>query len=187
MSTEIRWTVADLDIFPEPLDDTRYEVIDGELFVSTQPHANHQLTAFLFLMALGTWNRSIGRGTVVPAPGVILGPDLAVAPDVVWYAPGWFVIEEDGTSHRAPDAVLEVLSPGARNEQRDREKKLDLYSRHGVQEYWIADWRDRTVEVYRRRDAQLHRVATLRGDDTLTSPLLPGFSARLAELFPGPT
>jgi hypothetical protein len=40
----IRWTITDLEGFPD--DETkRYEIIDGELFVSTQPHAEHQATA----------------------------------------------------------------------------------------------------------------------------------------------
>jgi Uma2 family endonuclease len=79
---------------------------------------------------------------------------------------------------------VEVLSPGARNERRDRDLKLKLYSRQGVQEYWIADWLLRTIQVYRRQEAELRLVATLRGDDVLTSPLLPGFSCPLPSLWP---
>ena len=83
----------------------------------------------------------------------------------------------------APELVVEALSPGASNERRDRETKLRLYSTYGVQEYWILDWRVRTVEVYRRGDTGLHRVAVLRIDDTLTSPLLPGFTLPVGRLF----
>src|SRR5688500_1222091 len=44
MSTTMRWTIADLDQFPDPVDDTRYEIIDGELYVSKQPAVEHQYT-----------------------------------------------------------------------------------------------------------------------------------------------
>ena len=59
-------------------------------------------------------------------------------------------LAEDGKLHAAPELVVEVLSPGNTNERRDREAKLKLYSRHGVQEYWIVDWMKRQVEVYQR-------------------------------------
>jgi len=78
---------------------------------------------------------------------------------------------------------VEVLSPGEQNEQRDKEVKLKLYSQHGVQEYWIVNWQLKTLEIYRRSDAQLQLVATLLIGDTLTSPLLPGFSTAIAQIF----
>ena len=66
---------------------------------------------------------------------------------------------------------------------RDRDAKLKLYSRRGVLEYWIADWQQRLIEVYRREGGDLHPVATLGGADSLESPLLPGFSCKVAQLF----
>jgi len=57
-----------------------------------------------------------------------------------------------------------------------------LYSRRGVQEYWIDDWRVRQIEISRDQ-VQLALVATLHEADTLTSQLLPGFSFPVAEIF----
>jgi len=76
-----------------------------------------------------------------------------------------------------------VLSAGVTNERRDRDAKLKLYSRQGVQEYWIADWRLKTLEIYRRENAQLKLQMTLLVTDMLTSPLLPGFSCSVDRLF----
>ncbi|NJP11534.1 MAG: Uma2 family endonuclease [Leptolyngbyaceae cyanobacterium RU_5_1] len=61
--------------------------------------------------------------------------------------------------------------------------KLKLYSLHGIQEYWIVNWQLKTLEIYRRTDAQLQLVATLLEGDTLTSPLLPSFSTAIAQIF----
>jgi Uma2 family endonuclease len=83
----------------------------------------------------------------------------------------------------APELVVEVLSYGPRNERRDREAKLKLYSRQGVHEYWIVDWRQRRVQLYRRRADGLELVATLDRSDTLSSPLLPGFALPIARLW----
>jgi Uma2 family endonuclease len=84
--------------------------------------------------------------------------------------------------HAAPELVVEILSPGATNERRDREAKLKLYSRRGVLEYWIVDWRAQQVEVYRREELALRLGATLYPADVLQSPLLPGFACQVATL-----
>lgn len=76
-----------------------------------------------------------------------------------------------------------MLSPGRENEKRDRETKLQLYSKYGVREYWIASWQRRAIEVYRQTDEQLTHTCTLSVGDTLSSPLLPGFSVPVAQVF----
>jgi Uma2 family endonuclease len=93
---------------------------------------------------------------------------------------------EDGRLHGPPELVVEVLSPGAENERRDRDAKLKLYSRRGVDEYWILDTHRRRMEVFRRQPADadvLRLAAVVREDDVIDSPLLPGFGVRLGELF----
>ena len=55
--------------------------------------------------------------------------------------------------------------------------------RDGVQEYWIADWRAATVEVYRQDQNELRLVQTLKSGDELTSPLLPGFACVIDRFF----
>ncbi len=186
--TTIRFTVADLDLFPQPLDDTRYEVIDGELFVSHQPHAIHQYLADQFAFALNVWDRDTGAGYTISAPGVIFSREDAVAPDVVWFRRErrGEVLGSDGKLHNAPDIIVEVESPGAENERRDREVKLDVYSRYGVLEYWLASYTNQTVRVYRHQHGALRLVETLTVRDVLTSPLLPELQLALDTLFPGP-
>jgi Uma2 family endonuclease len=72
------------------------------------------------------------------------------------------------------------------NERRDRELKLGLYSRQGVQEYWIADWRARLVEIYRREGGDLRLIRTLADEDVITSPLLQGFACPVSSLWAPP-
>jgi Uma2 family endonuclease len=183
MATELRFTTADLEVMPD--DGKRYEVIDGELYVSKQPSYHHQYTCTLLSTELANWSKQSGNGRVVQAPGVIFAEDDAVAPDIVWISNERLPIalREDGKFHNAPELIVEVLSPGFENEKRDRDAKLKLYSRRGVDEYWIVDWLMRSLEVYRRSKAALHLVDTLRGDDVLQTPLLTGFSCEVASLF----
>ena len=185
MIATVRLTVHDLESLPDPLDDTRYELIAGELHVSTQPSHQHQSVCSELVACLRAWDKEVGKGRALFAPGVIFAPEDAVAPDVVWIRRDRLaqVLGEDGKLHAAPDLVVEVLSPGSRNEQRDRELKLALYSRYGVVEYWIVDWRARQISVYRRENAALRLAVTLHETDALDSPLLPGFTCTVQDLF----
>jgi Uma2 family endonuclease len=183
-----RRTIADLEQFPQPWDDTRYEIIDGELFVASQPSDAHQYTCNQVSFELTSWSRR-GGGIVLPAPGLIFADDDNAAPDVIWVSHARYRREvgADGKLHGPPELVVEVLSPGSDNERRDLVVKLALYARRGVDEYWIMDWRQRCALVHRRVDGDLgdlQLVATLGEEDRLESPLLPGFSCRLGDLLP---
>jgi Uma2 family endonuclease len=111
--------------------------------------------------------------------------DDDVAPDLVWISHERLAGALDESRHFrvAPELVIEVLSPGKVDEERDRKAKLKLYSRRGVQEYWIVDWITQQVEIYRRVRRRLHLVETLLPKDKITSPLLPGFACQVSALF----
>ncbi|HEY7064182.1 MAG TPA: Uma2 family endonuclease [Chloroflexota bacterium] len=183
------WTIDDLDALPE-YDPRgwriRYEIIAGELFVSTAPGDDHQYTCAQITTHLGSWNNATQLGEVLIEPGVLFSKDDAVQPDVIFISHERLARfeEADRHLHGAPELVVEVLSPGAANRRRDLERKLRLYSERDVLEYWAADPRLATVRVYRPGSTgKLDLVATLGRDDTLTSPILPGFSAAVARLF----
>lgn len=182
-SSPPRFTSSMLALMPD--DGKRYEVIDGELYVSKQPHNNHQSVCTNAGWALADWSRRAKLGRVFIAPGLVLSDDADVVPDLAWASHGLLAVGQDAAGHfrAAPELVVEVLSPGEANERRDREVKLALYSRRGVQEYWIVDWRSRQVELFRRRDLALHLIATLTERDTIESALLPGFALPVPELF----
>jgi len=184
MSVYPRFTVSDLEVMPD-VEGTRYEVIDGELYVSRQPDWEHQHACTAISSWLHVWSRQTGLGSVAGAPGVIFSEDDGVAPDLAWVSRHRLATARDAAGHLtiAPERMVEVLSPGAANERRDREVKLKLYSRQGVQGYWIVDWRQHLVQVYRRADLALQLQATLGDGDTLTSPLLPGFSLNVSDIW----
>ena len=178
-----KFTSADLALMPD--DGNRYEIIEGELYVSRQLSYEHQYTCNRCGHLVEQWNEQSGLGVVLQAPGVIFAEDDDVAPDVVWITRNRLErsVDDAGHLHTAPELVIEVLSPGRANEFSDLQAKLDLYSRRGVEEYWIVSWLERFVEVYRREKAALMLVAALKEPDTLESPLLPGFSCQIKDLF----
>ncbi len=179
----LRWTSADLELLPD--NNNRYEIIDGELYVTRAPHNKHQDTCGNFHYELKSWSKVSGLGYTVIGAGLIFGDNDDVIPDVIWMSKEKYValIDDTGHFHGAPDLVIEVLSAGTDNEKRDREVKLKLYSNQGVLEYWIADWRAKQIQVYRRENGVLKLAMTLFASDILTSPLLPEFSCLIAQIF----
>ena len=179
------WTSRDLEMMPD--DGKRYEIVDGELYVSKQPHYHHQHFCTRLGGLLDAWSMQTGLGEAIVGPGLIFGEHDDVAPDIIWISQERLVtaLQADGKLHSAPELVVEVLSPGVPNEHRDREIKMKLYSRRGVLEYWIVSWQERRIEIYRRVETVLTLVSTLYESDLLQSPLLPGFTCQVSRLFMG--
>lgn len=180
---KVHWTSADLELFPD--NGNRYEIINGELLVTRAPNWKHQKVANNVCVELTLWSRKTGLGEAVPTPGVIFPDDDNVIPDVAWISNARLVEVLDAAGHLqgAPELIVEVLSPGAKNDRRDRQLKLKLYSVQGVREYWIFDYQQQKAEIYRRENGLLKLAMTLFSEDTLTSPLLPDFSVSMAILF----
>ncbi|MDV2995884.1 MAG: hypothetical protein N4J56_005538 [Chroococcidiopsis sp. SAG 2025] len=179
----IRWTTSDLELLPD--NGNRYEIVDGELFVTRAPGWKHQRVCNNICTELNLWSQQTGLGEAVTNPGIIFTDADNVIPDVVWISKERLAALLDEAEHLtgAPELVVEVLSPGEINERRDKEAKLKLYAAQGVREYWIVDPRLEQIQVCRRENATLVMVATLFTSDALTSPLLPGFSCAIARLF----
>ena len=77
-----------------------------------------------------------------------------------------------------PDLVVEVISPSETGPSIHR--KLRQYFEAGVKGAWVVYPESGTVEAWTTPTVALR---VLRGDDALTSPLLPGFTLPLQELF----
>lgn len=148
-----------------------------------EPSILHQHVCGLVFQALAAWTRTHdGRGTATLAINVPLDAENVLAPDMTWF---------DGelplsaiNAPRVPDLVVEVRSPDTW--RFDVGRKRDLYERHGVKELWLVDPFSRSVLVFRRpaRDARFATPLEALAEDTLSSPLLPGFAAVVGDLLP---
>src|SRR5437773_1822283 len=105
MSTALRWTSADLAVLPD--DGKRYEIIDGDLYMSRQPHWHHQRACGKLFAALDNWSMQTGAGEANLAPGVIFAEDDDVAPDVVWISQARraTALGPEGHLHAAPELL----------------------------------------------------------------------------------
>ena len=175
-------TVADLDACPD--DNNRYELIEGELFVSRAPEIPHQRVLHNLQMELGSYLRENPLGILVPGTGAIFSNYDAVIPDLIFVrSERWAEVTSEQKITSAPDIVVEILSPGSENRRRDLSVKRQLYAKYGVKEYWIVDSENQSVLIFHLQEQTLEEIATLRGIDEITSPLLPGFHLKAGAVF----
>jgi Uma2 family endonuclease len=176
-------TVADLDAYPDD-DGNRYELIGGELFVSCAPGIPHQRVILNLEIALSDYLKANPIGILVPGAGAILSDYDAVIPDIAFVRnERWDQVVTGEKFTSAVDLVIEVLSPGAANRRRDLSAKRVLYGKYGVEEFWIVDIENLSVLIFRLEGSMMEEMATITGDDVLTSPILPDFQLKVQTIF----
>ena len=175
-------TVADLDACPD--DGNRYELIEGELFVSRAPGIPHQLVLNNLQIEFGAYLKQNPIGTFVPGAGAVFSDYDAVIPDLVFVSNDrWKSVVANDRFIAAPNLVIEVISPGKENRARDLKAKRRLYAKYGVGEYWIVDSESRSVLIFRLHGGTLEEVARRNDDDQISSPVLPGFFLKVSAIF----
>jgi Uma2 family endonuclease len=167
---KVVWTYQDCQLMPD--DGNRYEIIDGELFVTPSPSTTHQRVSKRIQRALMEQLEDHHIAEVFAAPvDVIFSDTTVVEPDLVavaWARRG--MITERGIVG-APDLVVEIASP--RTRERDRTVKLKLYASRGVAEYWLVDPERHVVEVLALSGDGYRLVAEHGPAETVSSALFP--------------
>ena len=144
------WTLAELDRLPD--DGNKYELIDGELFVTPAPSPAHEQLASVLHGVLGPYVRAHRLGHVYTPRAVVRTDGSEVEPDLM-VRPATAVLPEKWEQMPTPSLAVEILSRTTR--RRDHEQKRGFYLRVRVAEYWIVDRRSRTILVIRRGVADL--------------------------------
>jgi Uma2 family endonuclease len=169
------WTYEDYKSLPD--DGKRYEIIEGVLYVTAAPTFDHQYTVTRLLVNLDEFVVERLLGIVLVAPFEVYLPNVAypVQPDVLFVA-SERVPQPGATSlNGAPDLIVEVLSPSTA--RTDRLVKFGAYERAGVREYWLADPRTRSIEVYALSQDGTYEM---RGQYTPGEVLVSGLWGELA-------
>lgn len=178
----VRFNYDDFLLFPE--DGKRHEIIDGDHFMTPSPNTKHQRISFKLSATFADFLTTHRLGEVFAAPyDVVLSDEDIVEPDLLFISTARAAIITEKNIQGPPDLVVEILSAGTR--KIDEVVKRKLYERYGVREYWIVDPELEGIKIYRLTDQGYVRTAELarEANDTLSTPLLPGFQALLAEIF----
>ena len=179
ISTAMKYTYAD---YLKTSDDERYELLHGELVMAPAPREIHQYVLIKLVAKVETLVDERNLGTVYCAPfDVVLSDTNVVQPDLLFVSNERAHIITPDNIQGAPDLVVEILSPATA--ERDRIVKSELYAQHGVHEYWIVDPDARTITVFLLNEGEFEEVDTYSEGETLTSPMLAGFTFTLEGKF----
>ena len=170
------------DLLAMPEDGRRYEVQGGELVVVAAPLFRHQSAVLEVATILNAYRRKAG-GRVVTAPFDIVFDEYdVVQPDVVFFrAERLHLVQLDVVTRAAPDIAVEVLSPSTASI--DRGRKMEMFARYGVPEYWIDDPVRLEIEVHALDNGAYRCAQIATSGDTVRSVLLPDLAFTTARIF----
>ena len=173
----LRQRISPEEYLALPEDKPYLEYINGEVVPKVAPDIRHLVLADEIQFRLHLYRRQAG-GLSGPEGRVefdLPGETRFLLPDVAYWAPDRPV---EGTRAMLPPTLaVEIRSPGQPMEQMRERARFFLANRVDV--CWVVDAESRTVEVIETG----HGERTLRVGDVLETPLLPGFSLSITELF----
>lgn len=174
-----QWTYED---YAAIVEDGRYDVVDGVLYMSPSPSWEHQSIIGEIFAYLRDFMQVRGLGQVRVAPlDVELSRRNVVQPDVL------VLLNEhlDRVTHSrilgAPDLVVEVASPSTA--RHDLSEKGNAYTRAGVTEYWIVNPDAHTVELLVLKNSSYRSLGLFSGDAVLPSVVVPDFPVQVGQFF----
>lgn len=166
--------------------DKLYELFNGEL-IEVPPESGFNVEiATLLLIQLAAkvgYRRVRGHGLELEVRGEPRNryPDLSVIREEHIEQ-----LKQRNTirlSMAPPDLVIEVVSPGALQRDRDYIAKRNQYEDIGIPEYWIVNPQEQTVLVLEWLDGEYGEGTVLSGCDLLSSSQLGDLSLTVAQLF----
>ena len=176
----IKMTYEDYRETPE---DTRYELIDGELILAAAPRMTHQRLQSRLGSRMEIFAEDTDAGEVYfSSTDVVLSDTDVVQPDLIFISKERAHIITVEAVFGAPDLIIEILSPSTA--ARDMGYKRDLYELHGVKEYWMANVDSVWIRVLRLNAAGFFETVGTYGEgDEFESSALPGFRVNVSEVF----
>lgn len=165
--------------------DFRYELIDGEIFLQASPLYNHQYAQIKLIIPIEKYFKNNKCQSLVAPFDVILKSDEEKEPSVV--QPDILVICDqeteinDGHYTGIPTLVVEILSKSTRS--KDMIKKLNLYSKSGIEEYWIVDAESKQIIIYEFSDKEIQKFNIYHENEIIKSNRFSGLEIDISQIF----
>lgn len=174
-----RYTYQDLKEWPG---EERWELVCGQPYLMTSPTSGHQRIVGKIYAQLSKQLIDSECEALMAPMDVKLTEQDVVQPDLLVYCDP----QQDRGSYieGAPVLAVEVLSPSTY--RHDRIRKLQLYARAGVKEYWIVNPEPPIFEVLSLNEGAYRVCGAYSECDELRSPAFPGITLSLSEIFGPP-
>lgn len=168
--------------------DNLYELFNGELIeVPPESGLNVEIATFLlvqFALILGT-NRIRGHGLELEVRGEPKNryPDLTIIREEHIQ-----LLKKRNTirlNMAPPMLVIEIVSPGELQRDRDYVAKRTQYQDLGIPEYWIVDPQTQTILILGLVESVYQELQTLTATDRLQSPQFGDLNVTVAQVLAG--
>jgi Uma2 family endonuclease len=195
-NTQQRMTLAEYLTYDDGTD-TRYELVNGELVEMPFESDINNAIAILLILAFaqyvpGHWLRRATEIVVSDSRATTRVPDVMVLTEETAAAlagASRSIILFDMPS---PQLVVEVVSPGSSNENRDYRHKRSEYAARKIPEYWIVDPEQKRVTVLTLVEGLYEEAVFMEGDflsetpcDRLRSLTFPTLELTAAQVLSG--
>lgn len=162
-------------------EDEKIELIEGEFVMMAAKGPLHDIIKSLLAMAM---TRAAPPGLIVGVENTLqLAEDVLVDPDIAVVAQSAYSPQRKGFFNPRAEDVLLLVEVAVSSMAYDRDVKARLYARHGVREFWVIDANERITWVHTQPSGDTWGLIVKRGaNEVLTTPALPGFSIRLADI-----
>ncbi len=166
--------------------DRRYELVDGELVeMPVESQINASISKYLLVelakhlsIALIAWNTEIevsGRRAKCRLPDLLVHSEESHSALV---GAKRAILLRDMPP---PLLVIEVVSPGAENRDRDYRYKRTEYAARGIAEYWIIDPEMQQITLCLWVNGQ-YEDTVYTGDAPISSTVVPSFNLSAAQI-----
>ncbi len=147
-----KYTYEDYMNTPE---EERIEIIDGKVYNMAPPNRVHQEISSFLTLKIGMYLQGKTCKLYAAPFGVFLGEEHqslkerhCVEPDISIICDKTKLIEQGCLG--SPDFIIEIVSKSTGSH--DYIRKLHLYNKFGVKEYWIVNPLNKSVSVYVQGD-----------------------------------
>jgi Uma2 family endonuclease len=167
--------------YEEITEDCKWEFINGQVIMHSPATNRHNRAVARLFNLLLNWTNYQQLGQVTVEKTLCQFPRNDYEPDIVFFGTAKAALLQPETLlHPIPDFVVEVLSPST--ESFDRGVKLQDYQAHGVQEYWIIDAEQESVEQFLLSGGQYAKAIRDRSS-RLVSSAIAGFDIPVRAIF----
>jgi Uma2 family endonuclease len=161
----------------------RLELVDGELVVSPRPRSRHSYTIIKLIGVLDPYVEAEKLGRLFTELDTEFDTFNVRRPDLL-FVPGDRAEELDpdtAASAKDPELVIEVISPGSG--ETDRDRKFKQYAAAGIAFYWIIDPHAETFESFALIGKKYRAHVRGKGNATIHAKPFPELAIPLRKLW----